>query len=72
MSDRSKVKITVERMLSTLDVFGDNREKETISDFVTKCPKFHEGQEFIVEKNLEKPEIFVVGLGMIYKEMWWY
>ena len=58
MSDRSEVKITVERMLSTFDVFGDNRDTETINGYVTKCPKFKEGQEFIVEKDLEKPKDF--------------
>jgi uncharacterized repeat protein (TIGR04076 family) len=58
MSERSRVRITVAKMLSTDDVFGDNREQETIDDYVTKCPKFQEGQEFIVEKNLEKPDNF--------------
>lgn len=58
MSERHEVKIIVEKMLSTFDVFGDNREKETIDGYVTKCPKFTEGQEFIVRKDLEKPKDF--------------
>lgn len=53
-----EVKITVEKMLNTFDVFGDSRDSETISDFATKCPRFEEGQEFIVEKDLEKPKDF--------------
>jgi len=58
MPDESKVKITVERMLSTFDVFGDNHEKDTINGFQTKCTKFQIGQEFIVEKDLEMPKGF--------------
>ena len=58
MPDRSKVKIIVERMLSTFDIFGDSREKATINGFKTKCSKFQIGQEFIVEKDLEKPKDF--------------
>jgi len=58
IENRSKVKITVERMLSTFDIFGDNREETIINGLPTKCQKFKKGQEFIVEKDLEKPKDF--------------
>lgn len=58
MPDKSKVKITVERMLSTFDIFGDSLDKATINRIETKCQQFKKGQEFIVEKDLEKPKDF--------------
>jgi uncharacterized repeat protein (TIGR04076 family) len=58
MSDKSKVKITVERILSTFDIFGDSFDRATLNRIQTKCQIFKKGQEFMVEKDLEKPKDF--------------
>ena len=58
VGDRNKVKVTVVKMLNTEDIYGDDRKTETVKEFATRCPKFKEGQEFIVKKDLGKPEDF--------------
>ncbi len=55
MSDRSRVKITVLRKLSTREIFGD---KPPMGQAIEACDRFKIGQEFIVGEDGKMPEGF--------------
>ena len=55
---RKKVKVTVLKRLSPKDVFGDNVPPEATLNPEDICPRFTEGQEFVIEQAAIVPEGF--------------
>lgn len=55
--ERSKVKITVVKKLSTEDIYG-GKLPDAIEDMETECPLFTEVKEFIVDEVGNMPQGF--------------
>jgi len=50
-----KVKVTVAKILTNKEIFGDNPPLRDIPPSVGKCVCFQEGQEFIISNPIELP-----------------
>ena len=65
-----KIKITVIKNFTPEDVFGHEMKWASSGEVITACTTLKEGQEFVVEEKLEKPEGFCGWAWRdIYKDM---
>ena len=54
----SRLKITVERVFTPKEVFGEDIRQASDGEIIPPCPIFKEGQEFITENGFTRPDGF--------------